>query len=104
MEINFGPYALPVLLTVFLAIIYKLAGNPDGTSTIPDRAKPIIAILLGIGLAIIGMFYAGLKPTFKVIVDYVLYGLMMGASAVGLWEGFRATVHPGEPKPPPAKK
>ncbi len=104
MEINFGQYALPVVLTVFLAIIYKIAGNPDGTSTIPDRAKPIIAICLGIGLGIVGMFYQAIAPSFKNIVDHILYGLMAGAAAVGLWEGFRATVHPGADKTPITKK
>lgn len=103
MEVNFGSYALPVVLTVLLAIIYKIAGNPDGTSTIPDRAKPVIAILLGIALGIAGMFYQGIKPAFKSIMDFALYGLMTGAAAVGLWEGFRATIHPAI-EPPPATK
>ena len=94
MEINFGQYAVPVILTVFLAIIYKIAGNPDGTSMIPDRAKPIIALCLGTALGIAGMYYQGAEPTFRTIVDYTLYGFMAGASAVGLWEGFRASIHP----------
>ena len=103
MEINFGQYALPVVLTVLLAIIYKIAGNPDGTSTIPDRAKPVIAILLGMALGIAGMFYQGIKPNFKSIVDFTLYGLMAGAAAVGLWEGFRATIHPAIESTPTTK-
>ena len=103
MEINFGQYALPVVLTVLLAIIYKIAGNPDGTSTIPDRAKPVIAILLGIALGVAGMFYQGIKPSFKSIMDFTLYGLMAGAAAVGLWEGFRATIHPAPEIPPTTK-
>ena len=99
MEVNFGQYALPIILTVFLSIIYKIAGNPDGTSAIPDKAKPVIAICLGMALGIVGMFYQGVAPVFKNIVDFTLYGLMTGAAAVGLWEGFRATVHPGIPTP-----
>lgn len=82
MEINFGQYSLPVIITVFLSIVFKvLPGVADG-------AKPFIAIILGMALGIVGIFYAGLQPTFPVVVDHVLYGLMTGAAAVGLWEGF----------------
>ena len=87
-EINFGQYAVPVVLTVILGLIYKVA------TTIPDRAKPIIAILAGVGLGVLGMFYNAVDPVLKNIVDYVLYGFMTGCSAVGLWEITRATVHP----------
>lgn len=82
MEINFGQYSLPVLITVFLAITFK------AVPSISDAVKPFIAIFLGIGLGVVGMFYAGLAPTFPIVVDHVLYGLMTGAAAVGLWEGF----------------
>jgi hypothetical protein len=50
----------------------------------------LIAIGLGIVLGIVAMFYNGIQPIFKNIVDYVLYGFMAGAGAVGLWEGFSA--------------
>jgi len=87
-EVNFGQYALPVVLTVVLALIYKIA------TTISDRAKPIIAVLCGIGLGVLGLFYNAVDPIFKNVVDYVLYGFMTGCTAVGLWEITRATVHP----------
>jgi len=81
-EISFGQYSIPVIITVLLALVFKILPG------VSDAAKPFIAILLGIGLGIVGIFYAGLAPTFPVIVDHVLYGLMTGAAAVGLWEGF----------------
>ena len=80
-DISFGQYSVPVIITVLLAIVFK-------TTTVADGAKPFIAIGLGIAFAVMGIFYAGLQPTFPVVVDHVLYGLMTGAAAVGLWEGF----------------
>jgi hypothetical protein len=89
-EISFGQYALPVVLMIGLAFFYKLFDKSDGTSYIPNRLKPLIAIGLGIVLGIVAMFYNGIQPIFKNIVDFVLYGFMAGAGAVGLWEGFSA--------------
>lgn len=93
-EVNLGQYAVPVILTVVLGIIYKLLDKPDGTSYLNNKFKPLIAIALGIIIGIVSMFYKGTPVTFQVWVDYILYGLMTGASAVGLWEGVRATVNP----------
>jgi hypothetical protein len=89
-EISFGQYALPVILMVGLAFFYKIFDKADGTSYIPNRLKPLIAISLGMLLGIVAMFYNGIQPIFKNVVDYVLYGFMAGAGAVGLWEGFSA--------------
>jgi len=95
-DINLGQYAVPVILTVVLAIVYKFLDKPDGTSYLPNQFKPLIAIALGIILGIVGMFYSAVVPSFKAWVDHILYGLMTGASAVGLWEGVRATVRPAK--------
>ncbi len=92
-EVQFGQYALPVIITVILAFVYKSFDNPDGSSSIPNRSKPLIAISIGIGLGIVGLFYNAVEASFKNIVDHVLYGFMTGASAVGIWEGIRATVN-----------
>ena len=100
MEVTFGQYALPVVLTVVLAVVYKVFGqNEEGVGVISDRAKPIIAIALGLALGILGLFYAGVEPTIKNIIDYALYGFMAGCSSVGLWELTRATVHPATGTP-----
>ena len=95
MEVTFGQYALPVILTVVLAVVYKVFGQSEGgPGAISDRAKPIIAIALGLALGILGLFYVGVEVTLKNIVDYALYGFMAGCSSVGLWELTRATVNP----------
>ncbi len=92
-EISFGQYALPVILMVVLSFVYKVAGQQGDTpGMISNRFKPIIAIFIGVGLGIVALFYNAIAPiTFKVVVDYVLYGFMTGCSAIGLWEGFKAT-------------
>jgi hypothetical protein len=44
-------------------------------------------LLLGIG----AMFYTELPVSPRLIVDYLLFGLMTGDAAIGLYEGKRAT-------------
>ena len=81
MEINFGAYALPLVLMVVLALFYRVVGTE-----VNSRYKALIAVLAGIGLGIAGIAYNEQPWTAKVIIDYALYGFMQGAAAVGLWE------------------
>jgi len=80
MEITIGQFALPAILTVVLALIYQLIPK------IPNRAKPAIAVGCGMGLGFVGVIYAGVEMTGKVVIDYLLAGFMAGAAAVGLYE------------------
>lgn len=84
-DVMLGHYALPVILMVVLSVIYWVAND-----SIPNQFKPLIALGVGVVLGIFAMFYAELKPTFINVVDYVLYGLMAGAAAIGLYEGKKA--------------
>ena len=94
-EVNFGQYALPVILMVILSLIYKVFGEDIGKpGVICNKAKPIIAICVGMGLGIMGIYYNSVPLTFKSFIDYLLYGFMAGCSAIGLWEGVRATINP----------
>ena len=90
MEIGIGQYSLPVILTIVLGCIYK------AVPTIPDRWKSLITIAVGILLGIGAMFYSELAITPRVVIDYLLVGLMVGAAAIGLYEGKRAVVNPRE--------
>ena len=81
MEINFGTYALPVVLMVILALFYRIVGTE-----VSNRWKSVIAILAGVGLGVAGIAYNEQPWTAKIIIDYALYGFMQGAAAVGLWE------------------
>lgn len=80
-EVMLGKYAIAPLMTVLLAVIYKVVNVEVG-----PRIKPLIAIALGVGLAVIAIPYNGLEWTVINIVDHLIYGLMLGASAVGLYE------------------
>lgn len=90
MEISIGYYSLPVILTVILGVIYK------AVSTIPDQWKPLISIGVGLLLGIGAMLYTELPVTPKLVIDYLLVGLMAGAAATGLYEGKRAFINPRE--------
>lgn len=82
-EITIGTYTIPVILMVVLGVIYKIF------TSIPDRWKALIAICVGIVIGIVAMFYnvAVAVIGIKIVINYVLLGLMAGAAAVGLYEG-----------------
>lgn len=89
-EVTFGQYGLPVVLTVFMGVFFKFI-------PISDRWKALFTILVGTGLGILGLAYAGKTWEVKNVVDYALFGFMAGASAVGLYEGvYRTTANPRE--------
>jgi hypothetical protein len=81
MDIQFGAYALPVVLMVVLALFYRIVGE-----NVSNRWKSVIAIVAGVGLGIAGIAYNEQPWTAKIVIDYALYGFMQGAAAVGLWE------------------
>jgi len=85
-SIAIGAYSVPVLLSILLGIIYKLF------ATIPDKWKALIAICGGILIGLVAMLYNVEAVTVKTVIDYVLLGLMAGASSVGLYEGVYRTV------------
>jgi len=80
-EVMIGAYSVPVLLAVLLGIVYKVV------SFIPDRWKALISIAAGILIGVAAMVYNEPIITAKVIIDYVLLGLMAGAASIGLYEG-----------------
>lgn len=90
MEMGIGQYSLPVILTVVLGVVYKAAPS------IPDRWKSLITIGAGLLLGVGAMFYTELPISPKLIIDYLLVGLMVGAAAIGLYEGKRAITNPRE--------
>jgi len=87
-ELMIGKFAASLILTVFLGIIYKMV------ESIPDKWKSLIAVLMGIGLGMAAMEYAGKPWIFVNIVDYGLKGLLVGAGAIGLYEIGRIAYKP----------
>jgi len=90
MEIGIGQYSLPVILTVILGVIYK------AFPSIPDRWKSLITIGVGLILGVGAMFYTEQPISPKLIINYLLVGLMVGAAAIGLYEGKRSITKPRE--------
>jgi hypothetical protein len=88
MEVTFGGYALPVVLSVILSLVYKVVPS------IPDRWKAPIAVVCGIALGMVGVAYNGKPWTIVNVIDFGLYGLITGAGAVGLYELQRAAIRP----------
>ncbi len=90
MEISIGYYSLPVILTVILGVIYKTV------PAIPDRWKSLMTMGVGLLLGVGAMLYTELPVTPKLTIDYLLVGLMIGASAIGLYEGQKSVTNPRE--------
>jgi len=86
-EVKFGAYAVPIILTVILAIIYKFI-------TFGDKYKALLAVVVGIGLGILAIPYKGVDWTVVAVVDHAVYGLMVGAAAVGIYELQRTVTKP----------
>jgi hypothetical protein len=86
-SVTFGQYSVPVILTVLLSLVYKF-------TTVPDKWKSLIAVVLGIGLGLAGIAYKGMPWSAVNIIDHVIYGLLMGASATGLYELQRTVRNP----------
>ena len=81
-EMAIGAFGVSMLLSVILRMLY-------GTFEVNNRWKPWIAVLIGIALGIVVMYYnlpAGMTVGFKLIVDHLLGGFMTGATAVGMYE------------------
>lgn len=87
MEMAIGAFGVSVLLSIILRMIYN-------TWDLPNKAKPWVAVSIGIGLGVVVMYYnlpAGTACGFKMIVDHVLGGFMTGATAVGMYEMTKKT-------------
>ena len=89
MNIEFASYGVPVILTVVLGLIYRTIG-----AGLSDRYKPLIAVLCGVALGLLSIVYKGEIWTAAVVIDHAVYGLMLGASSVGLYELQRTVVKP----------
>lgn len=85
-EIQIGKVGVSVLMMGILALVYKFCKRDDGTECVSNRLKQLIAILLGFALGYVAMFYQGIAPTFKNVVDFGVTGLILGLNAIGIWE------------------
>jgi len=89
MEISFGGYAMPLVLSLILAFAYKLTGE-----AISDRWKALISVAAGLLLGNLGIAYNGMEWTIQNVVDFNIYGFAVGLSAIGLYELQRTVTNP----------
>ena len=80
-ELQFGAFALSVIIAVILGVAYKIVGD----TILSDRIKVIIAMVVGLGLGAVAIPYAGLEWTTVNIVNNLLAGFMSAAAASGLY-------------------
>ncbi len=79
-DIEIGGYAVPVVLNLLLLVFYKIA--PLG-----DRWKPVIAIVIGMGLTMMVLKGQYNNPwTWKHVTDFLVQGFMYGCAVVGIYE------------------
>ena len=78
-ELALGSIGISIILSILLRMIYN-------TFDLPNKAKPWIAVFLGMGLAIVVLFTTGAAVTFALVVTYLVQGFMVGATSVGLYE------------------
>lgn len=79
MESSFGQITMSGLLTILLALAYTFI--PVDFSA---RWKVAIAVTIGMGLGVLAIPYNSLAWEVKIIVDHLIEGLIVGATAVGL--------------------
>jgi predicted membrane channel-forming protein YqfA (hemolysin III family) len=85
-EIQIGQFALSAVLMVVLGVVYKTFEKSDGTTSLPNQVKPLIAACCGIGLGIAAMYATVAIVTYKETLAYIVGGFMQGATAVGMYE------------------
>src|SRR3972149_3293401 len=87
-EFGLNRDTLPVIMMVLLGLLFMAMGKGE-PAAVPNVTKKIIAVVLGIAMGILFMFYNQVLDSKMVIdlvtiVKYVFGGLMMGANAIGL--------------------
>lgn len=99
-DVMIGQFTFSVLLTTLTGIIYKFFDKPDGTSSLKDKWKTLIVIVAGEGLGLVAMLYNNVPWTSQNIINYMIYGFMVGTTSIGIWTGLGAVNVPA-PTPPP---
>lgn len=100
-DVMIGQFTLSVLLTTITGIVYKFFDNPDGTSSLPEKWKTLVVIVAGEGLGLVAMLYNNIPWTAQNVINYMIYGFMIGTTSIGMWTGLGAVNVNTVPAPPP---
>ncbi len=85
-----GEFTLSVLLTTVVGVAYKFFEKSDGTSSLTDKWKTLIVIIAGEGLGLVAMLYNNIPWTSQNIINYMIYGFVIGTTSIGMWKGLGA--------------
>lgn len=77
--LQIGSVGISIILTILLKMLYN-------TFKIPKKAKPWIAVFIGMGLAAVVMLVNSVVFDAGNIATYAVQGFMVGATAVGVNE------------------
>ena len=85
-EVMIGQYSVPFVLTAVLGFIFRIISGDGDPARVSNRLKLGLAVAGGILLGLAALQYSGKPWLYPLIVDYVLYGFMLGTSAIGINE------------------
>lgn len=78
-EITFGEFTLSSVVAVLLGVVFEAA------PTFPSQYKKLIAICLGVVLAMLGIVVQGGAWTAANVVLHLVAGIMYGVAAIGTY-------------------
>ncbi|MFA5132954.1 MAG: hypothetical protein WC444_06535 [Candidatus Paceibacterota bacterium] len=78
-ELQIGSIGISVLLSIVLRMIY-------GTWEVSSKAKPWIAVGIGMGLSLVALYITPTGTSPQTVVLFLVQGFMTGATATGLYE------------------
>jgi TctA family transporter len=84
-EITFGEFTLSSVVAVLLGVVFEAA------PTFPSQYKKLIAILLGITLAMLGIVVQAGAWTAANVVLHLVAGIMYGVAAIGTYHTINKT-------------
>ena len=85
-EVMIGKYSVSFILTILLSWTFGLFA--DDPATISNRVKKAAAVLAGVALSVLAMFYQvtqGLVTLgLPTVVDYTISGFLIGTASIGI--------------------
>jgi hypothetical protein len=88
--IKIGQWAAPFLMTGILAVVFSFFTRDDGSSILSNRLRNAIALFFGVLLAYVALVLkwdaGGYAVTITDAILYFIAGIILGATAVGLWK------------------
>ena len=86
-----GQYAVPFVLSIIMGLIFKFI------PAITDRYKALLTVLFALVLAVVAMYFGleeGGMVTFRMWINSIIGGILIGASAIGVYEVQRTVTKP----------